>query len=99
MRKALLLVPAVLLVGLVVAYRLLHVSDLAPIGAGYVAQQTCACLFVSGRSLESCRGDLDPLARTFVSVTAGPTQVKARSFMMASASARYEKGYGCSLEN
>jgi hypothetical protein len=83
--------------GAVVAWRVLRLSDLSEIGAGYAAQQTCACLFISRRSPESCRMDLDPLARRLVSVKIGAAEVTARSMGVARATARYEKAFGCSL--
>jgi len=99
MRKRLLVAGAVVIVGAIVAVRFLHVPDLINIGAGYTAEQTCACLFVSHRSAESCRGDLEPLARWFVSVTPGADTVTVRSFLVSRATARYEKQFGCTLEN
>jgi hypothetical protein len=69
------------------------------LGAGYTAEQTCACLFVSHRSAESCRGDLEPMARWFVSVSPGADAVTSRSFLISRATARYQKGFGCSLED
>src|SRR5882724_4017334 len=88
---------AFLLVAVVAAWRQMRVSDLARIGAGYSAQQTCACLFVAGRTLESCMTDLDPLARRLVSVRPGSDEVVASGFGFSTATARYEKGFGCSL--
>jgi hypothetical protein len=76
-----------------------HLSQLARIGAGYAAQQTCACLFVSGRALESCQMDLDPLARRLVSLQPSGTEVKAIAMGVATATARYEKNFGCALED
>ncbi len=32
--------------------------QLAEIGAGYVAKQTCSCIHVAGRDLAACRADL-----------------------------------------
>ena len=87
------------LIGGLVAWRTLHVSDLVTIGVGYTAQQTCACLFVGGRTLESCRGDLDPLARRLVSVEVTPEDVTARSLVVVSATSHYEKGFGCALRD
>ncbi len=99
-RKRLLLGSAGLLLAIAVAlWRFLRLSDLAHIGAGYTAQQTCACLFVGGRTLESCMTDLDPLARRLVSVRPGPDEVTASGFGWSSATARYEKGFGCSLRD
>jgi len=76
-----------------------RVSELAEIGAGYAAEQTCACLFISGRTLESCRKDLDPLAQWLVSMHPGPHQVTATCLGVATVTARYEKGFGCMLQN
>jgi hypothetical protein len=99
MRKRLFVAAAVLVVGAVFAIRLLHVPDLMHIGAGYTAEQTCACLFISHRTLDSCRGDLEPMARRFVAITPGADSVTARSFVFSSATARFQKTFGCSLEN
>jgi hypothetical protein len=81
------------------AWRIFRVSELLQTGTGYTAQQTCACLFIGGRTLESCMTDLDPLARRLISVRLGPGEVTASGFGLATATARYEKGFGCSLRN
>jgi hypothetical protein len=88
-----------LLVAIVVAWRVFRVPLLVNIGTGYAAQQTCACLFVSGRTLESCLGDLEPLARKLISVHPGAAEVTARGLTLETATARYEKGFGCSLRD
>ena len=100
-RKRLLLGAIALLfvAALLVGWRVLGLSDLMRIGAGYTAQQTCSCLLVSGRTLESCLTDLDPLARRLVRVEAGQGEVTARALGLISATARYEKGFGCSLRD
>ena len=91
-------VAAVLVIAGAAAWRFLHVGDLVLIGTGYSARQTCACLFVSHRSAESCRSDLDPLARRLISVEIGAQQVTARSIAgLARATARYQPGFGCSV--
>src|SRR6185295_20125004 len=90
---------ALLLVAVAVAWRVFRVPLLLNIGTGYAAQQTCACLFVSGRTLESCLGDLDPLARKLISVHPGSAEVTASGFALETATARYEKGFGCSLRD
>jgi hypothetical protein len=95
-RKGLLIAAAVAIL-VVVALRLLHVPRLARIGAGYVAEQTCACLFISRRSPESCHLDLEPLARRVVRVRVSDGEVTARSFVLARATARYTRGLGCTL--
>jgi len=99
-RKRLVLGAIVLLVVVAaVAWRVFRVPLLVNIGTGYTAQQTCACLFVSGRTLESCEGDLEPLARKLISIHPGDAEVTASSFGLATATARYEKGFGCSLRD
>ncbi|HMG21890.1 MAG TPA: hypothetical protein VK607_11250 [Kofleriaceae bacterium] len=92
-------VVVVLLVAVAVAWRVFRVPLLANIGTGYAAQQTCACLFVSGRTIESCLGDLEPLARKLISVHPGNAEVTASSLVLATATARYEEGFGCSLRD
>ena len=59
-----------LLIGLVVLVAIVAVAMFAgretwataKIGTVYVAKQTCSCLFVAGRPMESCRTDYDPAA-------------------------------------
>lgn len=92
-------VVALFLVAVAVAWRVFRVPLLLNIGTGYAAQQTCACLFVSGRPLESCLGDLEPLARKLISIHPGADEVTASGFVLATATARYEKGFGCSLRD
>ncbi len=93
------LVALVILLAAAGAWRRFRVSGLLEAGAGYTAQQTCACLWVSGRTLESCRTDLDPLARRLISIRVGADEVTASGFGIATATAKYEKGFGCSLRN
>jgi hypothetical protein len=76
----------------------MQLHKLAFIGSAYAAQQTCACLFVSNRALESCRHDLDPLAQKLVTLEPGDKAVHARS-LLSSATARFEPAFGCSIEN
>jgi hypothetical protein len=80
-----------------IAWAVVHYRKLGVIGSGYAAQQTCACLFVSGRPLESCKHDLEPLAQKIVTVTPGDQEVTARVFGLMRARARYEPRFGCSL--
>ncbi len=88
-----------LLVAVAVAWRVFRVPLLLNIGTGYAAQQTCACMFVSGRAIESCLGDLEPLARKLISVHPGTDEVTASGLFLETATARYEKGFGCSLRD
>jgi len=98
--RKLVFVAAALVAALAIfVWKYFHVSDLTLIGTGYTAQQTCACLHVAGRTLESCLTDLDPLARNLVSIHPGKDEVTATALGVFSATARYEKGFGCSLRD
>ncbi len=90
---------ALLAIAVAVVWRVFRVSLLLNIGTGYAAQQTCACLFVSGRTIESCIGDLEPLARKLISVDPGTAEVTASSFLLETATSRYEPDFGCSLRD
>jgi hypothetical protein len=92
-------VVVLLLVAIAVAWRVFRVPLLLNIGTGYAAQQTCACMFVSGRAIDSCLGDLEPLARKLISVRPGAAEVTASGWFLETATARYEKGFGCSLRD
>jgi hypothetical protein len=75
--------------------------DLARIGVAYAAKQTCSCLFVGGRTPESCATDYDPATYRLFAVnieTEGPTQaVNVQAFSVFRARAVFEPGYGCTL--
>jgi hypothetical protein len=65
-------------------------------GTVYVAKQTCSCLFVAGRPLDSCYTDFDAesVRPLDVSVSANSVTVSALGGLI-SARARYDQGYGC----
>lgn len=72
----------------------------ASIATGYAAKQTCSCLHVSERELESCLSDLPEDARGNISITANENHVRASVLFGAiSAEAEYEDDYGCTLLN
>jgi hypothetical protein len=79
------------------AWRIFRVGMLVDIGVGYTSQLTCACLFISQRPLDSCRMDLDPLARKLIAIEPGEAQVTATSFGLARATARFDRDLGCSV--
>jgi hypothetical protein len=97
--KRTLIVVALLVVAGAVAWRALHLSELSHIGAGYVAQQTCSCVFVSARSVASCKTDLEPAAQSLVSLKVGADEVTASAFGISTATSQYRKGYGCALKD
>jgi hypothetical protein len=70
---------------------------LGRLGTGYAAELTCACVFVSGRTLDSCRGDLDPLAQKLVSVTVGKGEVRTSAIGVLRARATWSAPTGCTL--
>lgn len=78
-----------------------HLPTLIELGPGYSAEICCACVFISGRTPESCRADLDPLARRLVWVSVAPASrsVTAHTFGLVRRTARYHDGYGCVLED
>jgi hypothetical protein len=96
MRKRIALAVAALLM-IAAAMALRKLAPLARIGTGYAAEQTCACVFVSGRTIESCRGDLDPLALKLVMMEVGSDEVRARVAVLSHARAHFDATRGCTL--
>jgi hypothetical protein len=67
----------------------------ARIGAAYVAKQTCSCLFVAGRSMESCRTDYDAnIAPLAFDAGDGGVTISALGGLV-SATAEFAEGFGC----
>ncbi|MES1197014.1 MAG: hypothetical protein ABUL55_00165 [Pseudomonadota bacterium] len=71
----------------------------ANIATGYAAQQTCACLHVAQRSLDSCMNDFPEDARGKLKITQDGNIVHASALGVFKADARFEDGYGCRLLN
>ncbi|MGQ0533253.1 MAG: hypothetical protein ACT4OF_11275 [Caulobacteraceae bacterium] len=70
----------------------------AQIATGYAAKQTCSCLHVSGRALESCLADFPEDARSNISVTQDGNNVHASVLFGAiGADAVYEEEFGCRI--
>lgn len=68
----------------------------ARIATGYAAKQTCSCLNVSGRPLESCIAEFPPEAREQISVSVEQNEVRASVLVgLVSARAIHEAGFGC----
>ncbi|WP_129649266.1 hypothetical protein [Peristeroidobacter agariperforans] len=68
----------------------------ARMGTTYVAKQTCSCLFVAGRPLDSCSTDFDPEALQSLDVVAGNGAVTASALGgLISSRSRFEDGFGC----
>jgi hypothetical protein len=72
----------------------------AKIGTVYVAKQTCSCLFVAGRPMDSCRTDYDPAAIKPLTVEKLEHGVKVTALGgIVSAQAQFEQGFGCHPAN
>lgn len=72
----------------------------AHLATGYAAKQTCSCLFVSGRSMESCLSDFPEDARETLSVTHDGETVRASVLFGAiSAEAVNDGEFGCRLRD
>jgi hypothetical protein len=68
----------------------------ANIAAGYAAKQTCSCINVSGRTLDSCLADFPADARRNITVSVDGDAVRASVLFGAiSSEAVYEEEYGC----
>ena len=68
----------------------------ARIGTTYVAKQTCSCLFVAERPLDSCRTDFDAEAVRPLDVLVAKSGVTVSALGgIVSASAQFEPGFGC----
>ncbi|MAE94662.1 MAG: hypothetical protein CL910_08385 [Deltaproteobacteria bacterium] len=69
------------------------------IGTGFVAKQMCSCMFVGGRSFESCLPDMlpmmDDIEAQVLSVGEG---VRAWVPLLAERVARHQAPHGCTLE-
>ena len=70
------------------------------VGAVYLAQQMCACVFVAGRPEGRCRDEFEPdIHRFHVHVAReGPDRgtVQTRLLLFRGAS-RYERPFGCTI--
>jgi hypothetical protein len=72
----------------------------AKLGTVYVAKQTCSCLFVAGRPMDSCRTDYDPAAIKPLTVEKLEHGVKVTALGgIVSAQAQFEQGFGCHPAN
>jgi hypothetical protein len=92
-RQIALVAGIVLLAGLV--YGGYQGVRMARIAVTYAAEQTCSCLFVSGRDRDSCRGDLGSGIARFLAFGIAETAVTASMLGVFSARAEFEEGFGC----
>jgi hypothetical protein len=97
MRLIIALIAAVL-VG-AAGYGVWQTSISADVGAAAMAKVVCSCVFVDGRTLESCRAD-DPPGFEQISVTVDPKMRSATGTVggLVSRRATFSEAYGCTLE-
>ncbi len=65
------------------------------IGTTYAAQQTCACMHLGGRTLESCTHELGKAGSLLKVEAEGDTVRASGLFGLFSGEARNEEPYGC----
>jgi hypothetical protein len=72
----------------------------ARIATGYAAKQTCSCVHLSGRALESCVSDFPEDAREQITIAQDGAMTRASVLFGAiSAEARFDDDFGCTLLN
>ena len=67
------------------------------IGAAFVARTTCSCLFVAGRTLESCRSDWPPGTEILTVSQEEDAVIASAAMGVISARAIFEDDYGCTF--
>jgi hypothetical protein len=69
----------------------------ANIAITYAAKQTCTCVFVAGRELESCITDFPEDAQRRIKVSVDADRVRAKAYGLFHAEAVHEEGFGCRI--
>ncbi len=72
-----------------------QVVPLARIATAYGAEQTCSCLFVSGRSFASCQTDYTASDARWLSWRVKDHAVTASVAGVISSRADFDEGFGC----
>jgi hypothetical protein len=71
----------------------------AGVGAAYGARVACACRYIGGRDLDSCKGDfVDGMGIVMLGESVEDKSVTATVPLLASETATWRKGEGCTLE-
>lgn len=78
-----------------------QIAPFARIGGAYIAKQYCSCVFVAGRSDQSCHAEFEPDISRFT-VRADRSQMPAKGRVTArlavfKGEATYADGYGCTV--
>jgi len=102
-RKRWLLIGAVALAGVALPGLVWSLQDelaYARIATGYAAKQTCSCLNISGRALESCVADFPQEGQGLINLKQEGANVRASVLFGAiSANASYEPEFGCRISD
>ena len=86
--------------GGVLALRAGPIGEEAEVAVGYGARTACACRYLGNRDLASCATDFEPgMEMVRLSEDADARRITASVPLIASRSARFEAGYGCTLED
>ncbi len=95
MRTKLIVAVALLLLIIVGIVYVPRATAFLRIGTVYAAQQTCACLHVSGRTLDSCTAELGRAGRLLKMNADGDTVRTSALFGLFTGEARNEPPFGC----
>jgi hypothetical protein len=96
-RKLLLGFAVLAVLGAAVGWRRIHFQ--ADVGARYVAKEMCGCVFIAGRTLESCRPDVPPVMDAVRAELAKEGRgVHASVPLFAWRTAMYEPKTGCTAD-
>jgi len=68
-------------------------------GAGFLAKQMCSCIFVEGRSFDTCRPDMMAGADVFeAEILTEPAGVRAHFPLLSGRTALFDAELGCTLQ-
>lgn len=99
-KRWIVLAAAVLLIGGGAAYALTGPVPYLNLATGYVAQQTCACRYVSERALESCLADYPADAVASMNISTSDEEKSVSASVLGdlfSARAVYDEEFGCTI--
>ena len=75
------------------------IDGYAVAGASFGARSVCACRYIGGRDMASCKRDFEPgMQAVFVSEDEDERAITAFVPLLSSETARYREGYGCVLD-
>lgn len=94
-KRKLIVLGVVVVLGVAAAIWLPALTGYLSVGTAYAAQQTCSCVHVSARELQSCVGDLGKAGRLLDVKVEGDT-VRATALLgLFSGESQNEPPYGC----